>query len=242
MDRVVRWVKQGLTIGLVTALSGCATLFVDEVVFNSPRPDPAAELQYMDIPPDKGLVLSVARDFRGPLKPLRAHYLGVETQDGAPYYRVLIEGTRSHCRSHEAVELLLPVHPEGSKSARFREAASTPAAQDAPMVLVFNPWKERGRAALDMTRLLPPDSFHDHPEKIVVDYEGEELAVEYRAGGPDNAIRRLEADGYDLQWVCRSKTRYAAAFLSKPLTLTFDLATLPTQLALMSLINMFAYL
>ena len=214
-----------LMVALLLVTSACAT-----AILNDSRQDAGEPL----------------KELSGMKKPLEGTDLGNAQLHGTKYRKLLIPSARHACNSSKAVELLLPLQADSQERAILREEEVESSATG-PRVLVY----ERIQAGPPVKGDVKPERptneeilnwLEDFPmpeeglSAIIFGYDGSgnRRVVMYKIGtSPVGAQTVLVTS--DLDWVCRSRLRYALLLSSYPIAVALDIATLPIQIVLIIL-------
>jgi hypothetical protein len=168
-------------------------------------------------------------------RPLQGALAGRATLAEQQYVRIVIPAAREACGRDEALELLLPVSPDGSSI--LREAASAAQGALGPNVTLYGasysgsrPPIEERRKVLDWLGALPvpPDGI----SPVVVEHEGRMgLKASYKTGEAGAAARSTVLE-MQSSWICRSHAKHALMVALYVPAVALDIVTAPIQIGL----------
>ena len=154
---------------------------------------------------------------------ISGHYYGLTRVENDDYLMIGIDETRADCGAHHKVMLYLP--SVSGRAGKIREVGDANIQPLGAVSIIF----PRGHDFYLDTAKKYKDvlSSSDYPNAIVLEYFPV-LTAYYRANANNGEITSAQVID-DLEWECRSKTKYYFLHALYPFTAIYDVVTFPIQ-------------
>jgi len=159
---------------------------------------------------------------RGGQISIAGEYYGLISIDDKKYHAVKLKGIRSNCgKSHEAI---LYISTEPCIHPIIKETAGFDGQKIQDIEVVFDGGRINNFCCSYHDCAIPIQ-WNGFPDKLFIRFES---TVQFRCGPGHRDICLLPIEN-ELEWQCRSKSKYYAAHALYPFSVVYDVVTIPFQ-------------